>query len=400
MARLAPKHKLHLWFPDIFDFKGGIQVYSAFLLRAIRELYSDICCDVFLKNDLNSTDKGSELPQTHFHFAGQWPLSFRTYAFAAQISRAAMWQRPDLIIGSHLNFASAAHWVKRFTGVPYWIVAHGVEAWEIKQEALCHAVQQADRILAVSHYTRGRLLESQNISPDRISVLPNTFSAEQFMIAPKPAYLLERYGLRESQPIILTVSRLVTSERYKGYDQILKALPQIRKSLPETHYIIVGKGDDRLRLESMISGLNLQSCVTLAGYIKDEELCNYYNLCDVFAMPSKREGFGIVYLEALACGKPTLAGNKDGAVDALCHGELGALVDPDNTEEIAQTLIGILKGTYVHPIMYRPEILRQKVSDTFGFQSFKKTLFKSLQEFFADQRLSDKGSLQERKISN
>ncbi len=93
-------------------------------------------------------------------------------------------------------------------------------------------------------------------------------------------------------------------------------------------------------------------------------------------MPSKGEGFGIVYLEALACGKPTLGGDRDGAIDALCHGELGALVNPDNIEEIAKTIIQILQGIYPHPIMYQPELLRQKVIETFGFDRFKQTLAK------------------------
>jgi glycosyltransferase involved in cell wall biosynthesis len=119
--------------------------------------------------------------------------------------------------------------------------------------------------------------------------------------------------------------------------------------------------------------------VTLTGFVPDEELVDHYNLCDVFAMPSKGEGFGIVYLEALACGKPTLGGNKDGAIDALCQGELGILVDPDDPNAIAQSLIQILQGTHPHPILYQPEVLRQKVIETFGFERFKQTLARLMQ---------------------
>lgn len=154
----------------------------------------------------------------------------------------------------------------------------------------------------------------------------------------------------------------------------MEALPQIRQVIPNLHYIIVGKGDDRPRLEQLIRERQLEDCVTLAGFIPDAELCDYYNLCDVFVMPSKLEGFGIVYLEALACGKPTLGGNQDGAIDALCHGELGALVNPDDVEEIAQTITQILQRTYPNPLMYQPEALRQKVIDTFGFERFQQTL--------------------------
>jgi glycosyltransferase involved in cell wall biosynthesis len=221
--------------------------------------------------------------------------------------------------------------------------------------------------------------------------LPCTFDASNFKIAPKPAYLLEQYGLKPEQPIILTVSRLASVERYKGYDQILEALPQIRQAIPNVHYIIAGKGDDRTRIEQYIAQLGLQECVTLAGFVPDEQLCDYYNLCDLFAMPSKREGFGIVYLEALACGKPTLGGNQDGAIDALCHGELGALVDPDDVGAIAQTVIQILQKTYPNPILYDPEVLRQRVIDVYGFERFKQTLAQYVEEFFSSQnRQKDK----------
>lgn len=99
-------------------------------------------------------------------------------------------------------------------------------------------------------------------------------------------------------------------------------------------------------------------------------------------MPSKGEGFGIVYLEALACGKPTLGGNQDGAIDPLCQGELGVLVNPDDTQEIAQTLIQILQGTYPHPLLYQPEVLRQKVIERFGFEHFEQTLGSYLECYF------------------
>jgi glycosyltransferase involved in cell wall biosynthesis len=98
-------------------------------------------------------------------------------------------------------------------------------------------------------------------------------------------------------------------------------------------------------------------------------------------MPSKGEGFGIVYLEALACGKPTLGGNQDGALDALCRGELGALVDPDDVQAIAHTLVEILQGTYPNPLIYQPEQLRQRVIDIYGFERFKRTLKGYLDDF-------------------
>ena len=373
--RQYKKHKhLHIWFPNIFEFKGGVQVYSAFLLEALQSLYPNIEYDVFLKHDTRCLSNVSLINNTRFHFAGKWHIKLRTLAFATQIFKSGIWQTPNLIITSHLNFTVVAYLLKRLTGIPYWTVAHGVDAWNITNPTLKTALSHADRILAVSNYTRDRLLKEQNLDPSKIEILPNTFDARDFQITDKPKYLLERYGLKPEQPIILTVARLASADGYKGYDKIIQALPEIRRQLPDVHYIIVGKGDDRSRIEQLITQMGLQDYVTLAGFVPDNELCDYYNLCNVFAMPSKGEGFGIVYLEALACGKPVLGGNQDGAIDALCGGELGVLVNPDDVEAIAQSLIQILKGTYFHPILYQPEILRRKVIDSFGFEQFKQTL--------------------------
>ena len=373
------KSRFHLWFPNIFEFKGGIQVYSAFLLTALQNIAPNLDYDVFLKHDTRTVEEVEFSTHTRFHFSGSWTSRWRTLMFASQLFIYGFWQRPKLIISTHVNFTLAAYWLKRIAGIPYWTVAHGVDAWEIDNPGLQTALKSADRILAVSNYTRERLIEEQSLKPTSISLLPNTFDAERFQIAAKPPHLLERYQLTPEQPVILTVARLDRTERCKGYDRILPALPLIRQKIPRVRYLIVGKGNDRPRIENLITSLDLQDCVTLAGFIPDEELNDHYNLSDVFAMPSKEEGFGIVYLEALACGKPVLAGNCDGAIDALCDGELGVLIDPDNTDAIASNLMQILQGNHSHPLIYRPQILRQKVIDAYGFARFQDTLARLLQ---------------------
>ncbi|CEJ44153.1 glycosyltransferase [Umezakia ovalisporum] len=369
----------HLWLPNIFEFKGGVQTYSAFFLEALQNIYPDANYEIFIKHDKKPDRNFPTLGKTKFHCTGTVPLALRTPAFAIQLLTRGILQRPDLIISTHLNFTPAAHQLKRLLGITYWTVAHGVDAWNIDNPKLQQALHHCDRILAVSRYTGERLSKEQNLNPERISVLHNTFNPSQFQPAAKPVYLLTRHQLTPEQPIILTVGRLAEVERYKGYIQVLHSLVKIRQTIPNVHYIIVGKGNDRPRIERLILDLNLQDCVTLAGFVPDEQLCDYYNLCDVFAMPSKREGFGIVYLEALACNKPVVGGNQDGAVDALCHGKLGALVNPDDTDDIAQTIIEILQRTYAHDLMYQPLALRQATIDTFGFERFQKTLAGYLQ---------------------
>lgn len=371
---LKLKHRFHLWFPNLFEFTGGIQTYSAFFRQAIQNISPNSDYRVFIKHDKKPAPDFTTVASTKFHCTGTIPLSLRTPAFAAELFGRGILQSPDLIISTHLNFTPVANQLKQLRGIPYWTIAHGVDAWNIDNPKLQQGLHHADRILAVSGYTRDRLLKEQNLDPEKISVLYNTFDADKFVPASKPTYLLDRYQLKPEQPIILTVARLSASEQYKGYDQVIRAIPKIRDLIPDVHYIIVGKGDDKIKIDQLITELKLETCVTLAGFVPDAELCDYYNLCDLFAMPSKGEGFGIVYLEALACGKPVLGSNQDAAVDALCHGKLGALVNPDDVDEIAQTITQILQSTYPNPLMYQPESLRQQVIDTFGFEQFQKTL--------------------------
>jgi glycosyltransferase involved in cell wall biosynthesis len=364
----------------LFSTAGGIQTFSQHFLDALSKEVGSERIRIVLKNDF------SEAVLNHNGFGnvtgcGNWPRTLRSARFASECLSHAWNERPRLIVSTHLNFGPLARIIKQFMGIPYVLVAHGVEAWDVRRSDLQRALQHANRILAVSNYTRRRLLEEQCFDPCKVLLLPDTFDSNRFNIGPKPEYLLRRYGLSHTQPVILTVARLAASEQRKGYDNLLKSLPQVRREIPDVHYLIVGQGDDRPRIEEIVAQLGLQRSVTLAGYVPNGELCDHYNLCDVFAMPSKQEGLGIVYLEALACGKPTLGGNKDGAIDALCQGELGILVDPDNVEGISRTLIQILQGTYPHPILYKPEILRQKVINIYGFQQFKQSLSGYLEEF-------------------
>lgn len=374
MSQSSEPTSLHLWFPNLFEFKGGIQVYLGDLLQALTKAFPTLNITVHDKLDRSYPAQDWQQHPVSFVTYGHQSSWLKTLHFALGIAISALKQRPKLILCGHLNFAPVAYWLNRLTGMPYWILVYGVDAWEVESLTKKRALQAAAKIISISNYTRDRLINEQHLDPSQFSLLPVTFDAHRFQPTAKPAYLLKRYNLTSQQPIILTVARLSRAERYKGYDKILEALPTIRQAIPNIHYVLVGKGGDRARVEQLITELGLQDCVTLTGFVPDQELCDHYNLCDVFAMPSKGEGFGIVYLEALACGKPTIGGNQDGAIDALCQGELGVLVDPDNVIELANTIIQTLNQTYPNPILYQPETLRQRVSEIYGANSFQQKI--------------------------
>lgn len=369
-----------LIFPNMFEFKGGIQVYSANLLIALQKLQSNADYDVFLKYDKKATGSLPFLPHTQFYYFGRFPRWLQNIFLGLQVMVLGFWYRPQLIISTHVNYSLVALFLKQTLGIPYWVIAHGLEVWDLQNPRLKLALRHADQVVAVSQYTRSRLLKEQNLTPQQVVVLPNTFDSEQFRIGSKPEKLLKRYGIKPEDPVVLTVTRLGRSSRYKGYGNILAALVKVREQIPNVRYFLVGKGDDRPWIETQIEQLNLSDCVILTGFVPDAELEAYYQLCDVFALPSQGEGFGIVYLEALACGKPVLAGNQDGAIDPLDQGRLGCLVDPEDIDAIATNLIQILQKTHPNPLLYNPQDLRTEALNHYSFDKFIQTLADLLTE--------------------
>ena len=363
---------IHVWVPDFAGATGGIQTFSRFLVHGLKRCFPQANLTVFAKND-TSVPSPEESEMARFHSVGTWPGWQRTVAFTSMLITNAIRHKPDLIVIAHINFAPAAHLVHRLMGIPYVVVGHGVEIWKKPNQQLRTALRNAAKLLAVSGYTRDRMSEVLNLPCESIDLLPNTFDPGAFVPALKPRFLLKRYGLRNDQPVVLTIARLASAERYKGYDQVLQALVKVREDFPDVCYLLGGRGPDRSRVQYLVTDLDLQENVILAGYISDQELLAHYNLCDVFAMPSKGEGFGIVFLEAAACGKPVIAGNKDGSVDALLNGRLGSLVDPDDVSQIAEAICAALARRSGDRSQESAE-LRSQVIDAYGYDRFRERL--------------------------
>ena len=179
----------------------------------------------------------------------------------------------------------------------------------------------------------------------------------------------------KDRKIIVSMGRLASSERYKGFDEILEALPTLIKREPTLCYLVLGDGDDRSRLEAKAKFLGLADRVHFAGYVDEEEKVDHLRLGDVFAMPGRGEGFGIVYLEAMACGIPVVGSQLDGSKDALLDGKLGTLVNPDDIESIREGLLKALKNPNQIPAgvnYFSWENYVQRIAD-----AFKKVMDKS-----------------------
>ena len=254
----------------------------------------------------------------------------------------AMTHQPiEFVFCGHLNMAPLAAGICRVLNVPLWLQVHGIEVFWREPSALKRrSVQSARIVTAVSRHTRRRLLHWVGIDPARVKVLPNTVNP-QYQPGPKPAYLLDRHAAG-GKKVLLTVSRLDSRERYKGHDRVIRTLPRVLQQHPDTIYLIVGDGDDRPRLESLAVECGVAKNVQFAGLVPPEELPHYFRLADVFVLPSTGEGFGIVFLEAMATGVRVIGGSQDGSRDALCDGALGTLVDPENAEELTSAILAAL----------------------------------------------------------
>jgi phosphatidylinositol alpha-1,6-mannosyltransferase len=315
---------------DAFGGHGGIAQYNCDFLSALA------ACEGV--RDVIVLPRATEkLPSTLPSGVRQLPPVQGRLAYSLAALEAARAHRPlDVVFCGHLFMAPLAATIGKLLRAPLWVQVHGVDAWDELSSLYRRPVETAALITSVSRYTRRRLLEWVGIDPIRVKVLPNTVDP-RFQPGPKPGYLLERYAA-SGRRVLMTVSRLASSEQYKGHDRVIAALPRVLLGHPESIYIIVGDGDDRPRLEALTLEYGVAEKVRFAGRITPEELPDHFRLADVLVMPSTGEGFGIVFLEAMATGTNVIGGNRDGSLDPLADGVLGRAVDPDNREELASTI--------------------------------------------------------------
>lgn len=359
---------IHVWVPGIREGAGGIQAFSRAYVTALADAFPQLDICVFVKNDSPSPQDTLRNKALKFRSASLFPGRLRTFFMAVMGLVHGVRDRPCCVLTTHLHFLPALCLLRSLCGMPVLSVLHGIEAWNLRSPLRIRALKAADHLMAVSHYTRQVVLDAHGLDPARISVVPNTFDPARFTLGPKPDYLLRRYGLNADQPVILTVSRLASTERDKGHRQVLLALEHVSHHFPGVRYLIAGSGDDVPSLQQFVQDHGLQESVIFAGQVPADEMSDHYKLCDVFVMPSCKEGFGIVFLEAMASGKPVVAGSVDGSPDALDNGRLGLLVNPHDPQEIAEAVCLALGRLPQNALWCSPEGLRAAVIHQFGQQ--------------------------------
>ncbi|MCX6895497.1 MAG: glycosyltransferase family 4 protein [Verrucomicrobia bacterium] len=267
--------------------------------------------------------------------------------YALAVLKAAIRNRKsEIILCGHINLLPLAFLARLVCRAPVVLVIHGVDAWQPTRSGLVNRLaRRVDAVIAVSEFTKQKFLAWAQPVRARGFVLPNCVDLARFTPGPKSPTLLARYGL-QGKTVLLTVARLSAVERYKGHDQILELLPALAAQIPNASYLVVGDGDDRERLERKAIELGVRERVVFAGKIAEAEKVEHYRLADVFVMPGRGEGFGIVYLEALACGVPVVASKVDASAEVARGCELAVTVAPDDLREIREGILAMLKAPH------------------------------------------------------
>lgn len=248
----------------------------------------------------------------------------------APLSRAFRRPAPAGVISLHLRLGPVARWLARGR-TPLTAVLVGIEAWRTLRAFERRALERADRILSISAHTLRRFREAN----PRLAGLDGT------VCHPGVPGAAEAAGAATAAPgFALIVGRLASTERYKGHDLLLGLWPRLLGHCPEARLVIAGDGDDRARLEAAAGRLG--DAVRFAGRVTDATLGDLYRDCAFFVMPSRDEGFGLVFLEAMRTGRACI-GSPGSAAEIIEDGVTGLIVDPDDPEQVLKALVRLFQ---------------------------------------------------------
>ncbi|MDA0672763.1 MAG: glycosyltransferase [Cyanobacteria bacterium] len=329
-------------FLQIFSCEGGIQSYVKDVLRAYQGNPDLPPADLLLLRDGPDCD----VPFAHDRFTLRYFKSASANWGRLRLAVALAWGllrgRYSQVICGHTRLGPLVAPLCRAFGVPYQVMTYGKEVWNPLPSGQQQALQRADGVWCISRYSRNLACKANQIDLNNMHLLSCAVDGQVFSPGPKPPELLAKYGLEGAQ-VLMTVARLWSGDIYKGVDVTLRALPAIAQAFPAVKYLVIGRGDDQPRLAQLAQALGIADRVVFAGFVPTASLADHYRLADAYVMPSQ-EGFGIVYMEAMACEVPVLSGDADGSADPLQDGRVGWRVPHRDPDAVAAACIEILRG--------------------------------------------------------
>lgn len=364
-------------FPELLA-PGGVQLSGRMIAAALAEIAATNSWQL----DFLSLNDPAGRQQVRF---GNLSIPFRAFgrskvkfvlaALAAARKSVANGALSRIVLAAHPNLAVPASWMQRlaFSSSPLRsiVVAHGIEVWQPLAASRRRALQRANLVAAPSRYTAQRLAEVQGVAADRVCRLAWPLDPEFLSLAAAPERSRAPSGFPEGH-VVLAVGRWVSSERYKGADELIAAVAQLRPAFRDLHLALVGTGDDVPRLRQLAGASGAAASVHFLEGLTREELAGCYAQCDIFALPSTGEGFGFVFLEAMAFAKPVVGAAAGGITDLIEDGVNGLLVPGHDSEKLAAALEALLPDEPLRRTMGASGA--EKVRSEFRFDSFRENL--------------------------
>lgn len=344
-----------------FALPGGVQYVGHLMAEAISAAYGNAAAI-----DIVSLHDGDE-PKLRTAVANWDGASGRRGRCVAAIRRA-MRRRPDVVLVNHLNLLPLLSVASLGLQVgPAGLVVHGIEAWRPLSRLRQIGLRRITSVIYVSEFTRQRSREMNPIFtkiPAQVchhALLPNQ------QISGRSSFSTT------SAPFVLMIGRMSAGERYKGYEEMIRAWPAVRRQRPQLELVLVGGGDDRPRLEALAQGI---PGVRFAGQVNDAERDRLVEECVAFALPSRGEGFGLVYLEAMKAGKPVIAGLHDAGAEVMIDGVTGRGVDAADLDSVVSAVIEV--SSEIGAAMGIEG--RKRYSDNFTFTSYTERFHRAIEE--------------------
>ena len=285
-------------------------------------------------------------------------IRFATKLAQRYMSGAAQWW-----LFNHVGIARVQNIIPKTSRRPYGVFLMGIEAWDPDlAEDRKRCLAEAKTLLAISNHTANKVRDAhpelEQVTSCYLALLPHEETNGV------DASMLEQI----SEHSVLIVGRMSASERYKGHDQLLECWPLVRRAAPEAQLVVAGDGDDAERLKEKAGALGISDCVLFTGFVDPGTLDAMRRRAALFAMPSKNEGFGLVYLEAMREGLACVGSNVDAAPEIIGEGQTGRLVDPDSREELAAAITGLLANDNLRRQMGAAG--KARFENTFRFEHF------------------------------
>lgn len=344
---------------------GGIQTFNRVLIDALGNIARkrNWSITILALNDLINRSINSEVSC----IKDKEYLSFNHNVFSFVTSVVCKSFSSSVVIWGHVGFIPLTPLIKAINPkLRSLLFVYGIDVFKKLSLLQKIGLSKINRILSGSKNTCEQMSLFNGLDKSKFDIFPYTLLKTNNVIHSKEKLMLPK------GKIILTVSRLVTGDNYKNIDLVIKAMPEILKVVNDAFYIIVGDGEDQYRLKQLVNNIGIQDKVIFVGKVRDDLLSSYYNACDVFVLPSVREGLGIVFLEAMSFAKPCVGAKAGGVPEVIMDGKTGILCEPNDIKTLSNALIKLLQNDELRLLMGQAG--KKRFEEEFSFDLFSNRL--------------------------